>query len=158
LPTAEEIVALQIKINQERKKIFAHTGKKVDSQVLHNAQQYDFLRRADGQFPTAMRDLKRQMVDSNVNINVKLKATQEIWYTGFNPVFDHFTALEYANAKGIGYAGDGDVNKGCIVQVVNQKRNEMRGDYHDFLSKHLDSTIRVSEANESCLRLSGGRC
>jgi hypothetical protein len=43
-PTAEEIVALQIKINQERKKIFACTGKKVDSQVLCNAQQYDFLR------------------------------------------------------------------------------------------------------------------
>jgi hypothetical protein len=105
-----------------------------------------------------MRDLKQQMVDSNVTINVKLKATQEIWYTGFNPVFNHFTVLGYANAKGIGYAGDGDVNKGCIVQVVNQKRNEMRGDLCDFLGKHLDSTIRVSEANESCFRLSGGRC
>jgi hypothetical protein len=129
-PPNETIAALQNRINQERLKIYMYTSSRVDSIILRAAQQHDFLRRDDGQFPASIRGLKRVFVACTVDITQKLTALHYVLYQAFktpaNIEFDSTVELEYKDQYGITYAGDGG-QKGCIGQVVNQKRkNDFR--------------------------------
>lgn len=144
LPTQDETLAVQTRIDQERKKVMNFTHPKVDSHVLFLAQQFDFLRRIDGQFPGSMLALKQQFVKATVDSKTKMDALKAIWYGGFDQSWDAVVAVQYATLHGIAFHGNGNANRGCIVQVVNQKRNEMRGQFRDYIKKNLKQTVRVS--------------
>lgn len=67
-------------------------------------------------------------------------------FTGGNVGFDGMVAMEYILQNEITYSYAGDIvgmHKGCIIQLMNQKRCEVSGSFHDYIRKHLNATIWV---------------
>jgi hypothetical protein len=60
-----------------------------------------------------------------------------VWWHGCNGVHtSKWNHLDYS------YAGDiVGMHKGCIIQLMNQKRCEVSGSFHDCIRKHLNATI-----------------